>query len=89
MAMRGRPYTYEEVVADLRDNGALEWHKVFVVRAKSSIGGKSIRGFCYKKTIARPVDYGRANAFGAYSLQIVYATHKEAFQDKLRNSNES
>jgi len=87
MAGRGRPLTYEEIVCDLRDDGKLEWHKTFVVFAKTSIEGKTLRGFCYKKTIAHPVidTTTMLHLFGAYKLERVYATRKEVFQDKLRN----
>ena len=87
MAGRGRPYTYEEIVRDLRDDGKLEWHKIFAILAKTTISGQRIWGRCYMKIIAEPVDDGKS--FGAYELERVYATHKEVFQDKLRNSDES
>ena len=85
MAGRGRSYTYEEIVCDLRDGGKLEWHKTFIVFARRSIEGKTIRGSCYKKTIAHPVKYSHPNSLGAYEIEVVYATRKEVFRDKLRN----
>ncbi len=88
MAGRGRPYTYEEIVCDLRDDGKLEWHKIFVMLAKTTIGGQRIWGRCYMKIIATPVTT-TDSTFGAYELERVYATCKEVFQDRLRNSDES
>ena len=95
MPGRGRSPTYEEIVCDLRDDGKLEWHKTFVVFAKTSVEGKRIRGRCYTKIVATPITdpeyfekYGNS-IFGAYDLEYLYATHKEVFEDKLRNCDES
>jgi len=84
MAGRGRSHTHKEIIGDLRDHGKLEWHKTFIVFAKTSIEGKSIRGFRYMKIIAHPV-INAETLFGAYEIERVYATHKEVFRDKLRN----
>jgi len=82
MAGRGRSLTYEEIVCDLRDDGKLEWHKAFVVLAKTTIGGQRIWGRCYMKIIATPTTT-TTHTFGAYEIERVYATHKEVFRDKL------
>lgn len=87
MPGKERSLTHTEIVLDLRDDGKLDWHKTFVIFAKTSIKGKTIRGRCYTKIIARPINDGKS--FGAYELESVYATPLEVFRYKLENSNEN